>query len=150
MSDHLTNTNRTKFKTSVKSFMDWLDNHFQDSSDITAMTTGVRMSCVNIGFVVDSFMKSIGSHADEIMKSNDNYFLKLSEEDFNIESKSTDNQLSVLIKELWGELSEAYKAYVRKSFKLLLIKGALAARDIDVITTINKYTKTPYVDGKHF
>lgn len=148
LSKNIQQNNRIKFKKTLKDFFEWVETNFSDNSDILDTITAVKLALINIKFVLDNFMESIEPHIDEIMTSNDDYFINSNSDELGIDSEY--HQLTDKIKVLWPTLDTGKQNYLRKTFKLLTIKGVLAKGDSNIVDKINKYAKKPFVSGVHF
>lgn len=131
------NTPIAKFRKSMNSFFiklrGWGNVSQKKALDKFEIKYNMGMK-VNPRDSLSYFIETIAPYANHILSGDDEYFLHE-----HIEVEDEYHNLSQQLKVWWPELSELQRNYVKTQFKLLLMLGALAIQNDELLEIINSY-----------
>ena len=126
-----------KFRKSMSIFLvklrEWANRNQLKELDKFELKYDMGMK-VNPRSSLEFFVESIAPYADHILLGDDTYFLTQ-----HIDVEDEYNVLSEQLKLWWPDLEDSQKNYIKNQFKLLLMLGAIAIQNEELICVINKY-----------
>ena len=125
------------FSTQLLSLMTTLGNRFPDDKDIQLGITGIeQLKAINNKKVVDMFVMYCYKFREEVMKKNDDFFLKrdfISEDLGSDTNNSSGTEIMNNLKRHWTELDSAEKDAIWKYLQVLITLS-----DKYIAATLNK------------
>ena len=125
------------FSTQLLSLMTTLGNRFPDDKDIQLGITGIeQLKAINNKKVVDMFVMYCYKFREEVMKKNDDFFLKRDfiSEDLGSDTNNTSGtEIMNNLKRHWTELDSAEKDAIWKYLQVLMTLS-----DKYIAATLNK------------
>ena len=125
------------FSTQLLSLMTTLGNRFPDDKDIQLGITGIeQLKAINNKKVVDMFVMYCYKFREEVMKKNDDFFLKrdfISEDLGSDTNNSSGTEIMNNLKRHWTELDSAEKDAIWKYLQVLMTLS-----DKYIAATLNK------------
>lgn len=125
------------FSTQLLSLMTTLGNRFPDDKDIQLGITGIeQLKAINNKKVVDMFVMYCYKFREEVMKRNDDFFLKrdfISEDLGSDTNKTSGTEIMNNLKRHWTELDTAEKDAIWKYLQVLMTLS-----DKYIAATLNK------------
>lgn len=114
---------------------EWAQGNIQQEMELDKFKTKFNLAMkANPRGSVEFFVTAIEPYADHILTGNDEYFLGA-----HIEVEDEYDSLSRQLKSWWPQLAETQRNYVKKTFQLLLMQGAIATSHQGLRKVINRY-----------